>query len=380
MSESANSTTGVLVLAVLFVFLVPVIAVCGLVAAVGGGLGRQECSGAAGPGGGGQQVNGQAFTAEQMTNARTITAVVQQRRLPQRAAIIAVSTALVESDLENKAYGDRDSLGLFQQRPSMGWGNVEQITNPVYATGVFLDHLVALDGWYTMPPGAAQQAVQSSAFPHRYAPQEDPAAALVQRFWTGPDNPPPTAPAPGGAEPGAEAVQARTVCPDQSGPSEPGQPQPLPPGFQLPHDPRQRAAVEFALAQRGKPYVYGAKGPDAFDCSGLMQAAWAHAGVPISAGTVSQVHDGRAVAELSQLQPGDLLFIPGAEGSPSTPRHVGMYLGHGMLLSAFDEKTGIVVERLDEWGGQIVAIRRVAEPTQPTGPAVNALAQGVAHG
>lgn len=344
------------VLVVLPLLLVGV-AVMAVATATGAAL---NCGAGSGPGGGGQQVGDRQWNGEQMTNAQTVTAITQQRRLPQRAAVIAISTAIVESDLTNVSHGDRDSLGLFQQRPSMGWGSPEQVTNPAYATGTFLDHLTALDGWWDMPPGVAQQTVQASAYPDRYAPQEAAASALMSKFWTGPDNPLP----PGGGSQADLAQQATVGCPDQGqgGPNTPLDPQTLPPGFQLPADPAQRAAVEYALAQRGKPYVYGAKGPDAFDCSGLMQAAWAHAGVPVSAGTVSQVHDGRAVSSLDQIQPGDLVFIPGSLGSPSNPRHVGMYVGYGHIVNAYDEKTGVVGAKLDDWAGQVVAIRRVAEP------------------
>ncbi|MCI2421086.1 C40 family peptidase [Saccharopolyspora sp. K220] len=313
--------------------------------------------------GGQQDIEGRSWDAEQLTNARIITEVVLQRRLPHRAAVLAVSTAIVESRLINVHYGDRDSLGLFQQRPSQGWGSAEQVTNPVYATGTFLDHLMALPGWSTMDPGGAQQRVQRSAFPERYAPQEPAAAALVDQFWTGPRNPP--LPADG---PPAQQVSA-TGCPDLGGGGVIAAAQPgLPPGFTLPADPRQRASVEFAVAQLGKPYVYGAKGPNEFDCSGLVQAAWAHAGVPISTGTRTQRHDGSAVPGPGQLQPGDLVFIPGSLGSPSDPRHVGLYAGHGLIINAYDDTTGVVAHTVADWSPHIVAIRRVAPPAVPAPP------------
>ncbi|WP_243795041.1 C40 family peptidase [Saccharopolyspora gloriosae] len=317
------------------------------------GAATAGCGTGGDPAGGGQ-VGDRQWTGEQLTHAQTITGIVEQRRLPQRAAVLALSTAIVESNLINVPYGDRDSLGLFQQRPSQGWGSAEQVSDPAYATNAFLDHLIALEGWWRLPPGVAQQTVQASAYPERYAPQEASAGELMNRFWRGPDNPPPA----NGAAPAAQAA----VCGDPGGASTPLDPQQLPPGYRLPAEPNQRAAVQYALAQLGKPYVFGAKGPDAFDCSGLMQAAWAHAGVPISAGTTSQIHDGRAVAALGQLAPGDLVFIPGSLGSPSNPRHVGMYAGYGLIVNAYDEGTGVVLEQLDAWEPQVVAIRRVSEP------------------
>ncbi|WP_017975786.1 C40 family peptidase [Actinopolyspora halophila] len=318
------------------------------------------CTATGGPGGPAQQVGDRHWTSEQLTNARTITTVVLRRALPQRAAVLALSTAIVESRLRNLPYGDRDSLGLFQQRPSQGWGTRERILNPVYATNTFLDHLVALDGWYSMPPGRAQQAVQRSAYPDRYAPQEPAASALTHEFWRGPNNPPPES----GTNTGGPTQQAALGCSDQGGSTTPLDPQQIPDDFELPADPRRRAAVKYALSKLGAPYVWGAKGPDAFDCSGLTQAAWAHAGVAVSAGTTNQVHDGRAVSSVAQLTPGDLVFIPGSLGSPSNPRHVGIYAGHGLIVNAYDADTGVILEKLSAWRGEIVAIRRVAEPEQ----------------
>jgi cell wall-associated NlpC family hydrolase len=298
-------------------------------AAAGGG-----CGGDGGTGGGSAQLGHVEFTAEQTDNAQTITSVVRSQHLPQRAAVIAVAAALVESGLRDTTSGDQDSLGLFQERPSQGWGTPENILNPAYATRAFLDHLRAVPGWATLPPGVAEQDVERSAFPDRYAPREPAATALVDRFWTGT----------GCADQGAAGGQASAVG--------------LPPEFTLPADPRAATAVSFAIAQLGKPYVWGAKGPNAFDCSGLVQAAWAAAGVALDAGTTSQVHDGTAITSLALAQPGDLLFIPGSLGSPSNPRHVGLYAGHGLVINAYDSATGVIVQPLSSWARQIVAIRR----------------------
>jgi hypothetical protein len=101
----------------------------------------------------------------------------------------------------------------------------------------------------------------------------------------------------------------------------------VPAGYALPSNAQQAAAVSFALAQLGKPYVFGAEGPNAYDCSGLLMAAWAHANVHIPRVTADQVHTGVAVDGVAAMQPGDLIFIPGAEGTMANPRHVGMYIG-----------------------------------------------------
>lgn len=108
----------------------------------------------------------------QAENAALIAGVTVRRGLPARAATIGIATALQESKLVNVDYGDRDSLGLFQQRPSQGWGTAEQVQDPVYATGKFLDVLVQVDGYEDLPITEAAQAVQRSGFPEAYAAHE----------------------------------------------------------------------------------------------------------------------------------------------------------------------------------------------------------------
>jgi hypothetical protein len=117
------------------------------------------------------------LTAEQTENAAIIVAIGQSRGLPPRATVIALATSLQESDLRNLAFGDRDSIGLFQQRPSQGWGTPEEIADRHYAAGAFYDALLAVDGWETLPLTEAAQAVQRSAFPEAYAQHEDEAIA-----------------------------------------------------------------------------------------------------------------------------------------------------------------------------------------------------------
>ena len=112
------------------------------------------------------------FSPEQTANAATITAIALKRGLPARAATIANATAIQESKLRNIRFGDRDSLGLFQQRPSQGWGTVEQILDPVYATNTFYDALVKIDGYQSMEITKVAQAVQRSGFPEAYADHE----------------------------------------------------------------------------------------------------------------------------------------------------------------------------------------------------------------
>ncbi|OON29343.1 hypothetical protein BSA16_21935 [Micromonospora sp. Rc5] len=125
--------------------------------------------------------------AEQTANAKAIIAATKKTGLDERAAVISIGTALQESKLQNLGHlGDRndhDSLGLFQQRPSSGWGSPEQITDPQYATTAFLKGLRQVDGWQDMPLTDAAQTVQVSAYPDAYAQWEQQAADLVAQHW-----------------------------------------------------------------------------------------------------------------------------------------------------------------------------------------------------
>ncbi|NEB05656.1 heavy metal transporter [Streptomyces sp. SID13726] len=119
------------------------------------------------------------FTPEQAVNAATITAVGTGRGLPERAVTIALATALQESGLRNISHGDRDSLGLFQQRPSQGWGTPKEILDPAYAAGEFYKHLVKVDDYQELPLTVAAQRVQRSGYPEAYAKHEPDATVLA---------------------------------------------------------------------------------------------------------------------------------------------------------------------------------------------------------
>ncbi|MFP8940460.1 heavy metal transporter [Streptomyces fenghuangensis] len=121
---------------------------------------------------------------QQAANASTIQAVASARGLPERAVTIALATAMQESALRNIDYGDRDSVGLFQQRPSQGWGTAEQIMDPVYSAGKFYEHLAEIPGYSRLPLTVAAQRVQRSGFPDAYAKHE-PKAALLAAALTG---------------------------------------------------------------------------------------------------------------------------------------------------------------------------------------------------
>ncbi|WP_183061566.1 hypothetical protein [Motilibacter peucedani] len=146
-----------------------------------------------------------ALTPAQAANATTIVSAVVDRRMPSRAAVIAVATAMQESRLLNLASeavpesltyphddvapGDHDSVGLFQQRPSQGWGAVQQLMTPSFAAGAFLDALEQVQGWEAMPLTQAAQAVQRSGAPDAYAQWEQQAQSIVNGLLGRPDDP-----------------------------------------------------------------------------------------------------------------------------------------------------------------------------------------------
>jgi hypothetical protein len=121
-----------------------------------------------------------ALDLEQAANATTIAAVGKRLGLPDHAVTVALAAALQESKLYNLSYGDRDSVGLFQQRPSQGWGTHDQILSPRYAATAFFTHLTKIANWENLPVTDAAQAVQISAGPDAYARWEAEARVLAQ--------------------------------------------------------------------------------------------------------------------------------------------------------------------------------------------------------
>lgn len=133
------------------------------------------------------------LTVEQTRNAATIIQTGKQLGVPARGLVVALATALQESGLRNLDYGDRDSLGLFQQRPSTGWGTPAEIRDPVKATQGFFGRaahtnntgLLDIAGWEAMPITVAAQSTQRSAFPSAYADDEDLASKILAQLDSG---------------------------------------------------------------------------------------------------------------------------------------------------------------------------------------------------
>ncbi|MDP9825494.1 hypothetical protein [Kineosporia succinea] len=134
---------------------------------------RQICTG--------EFSNGDRTTLEldQANNAAIITGIAEKREFPVRAATIGVATAIQESKLRNITYGDRDSVGLFQQRPSQGWGTREEILDPIYSANAFYDALAKIDSLDDITITEAAQKVQRSAYPEAYADHEPEARMIV---------------------------------------------------------------------------------------------------------------------------------------------------------------------------------------------------------
>ena len=116
---------------------------------------------------------------DQAANAVTIAAVGKRLGMPNHAVTVALATALQESGLRNLSYGDRDSLGLFQQRPSQGWGSPRTVKTPRLAAASFYRHLATIPRWQALPVTVAAQRVQHSAAPEAYAQWETPARQLA---------------------------------------------------------------------------------------------------------------------------------------------------------------------------------------------------------
>jgi hypothetical protein len=237
------------------------------------------------------------LSEEQRRNAALIIGVGKGMGLPPRAWLVALATAMQESGLRNLPYGDRDSLGLFQQRPSQGWGTPAEVTDPVYATTTFLNRLVEVPGWDQLPVTVAAQIVQRSAFPEAYAHWEGLAAQLLAALTGVVD--------PVGCGSGSAYLPDGVV----------------------------RAVISFAQAAVGKPYVWGATGPNAYDCSGLVLRAFQAAGIYLPRVAREQYKAGGHLP-LAQVRPGDLLFLATDPHDPATIHHVMLYLGDGMITEA----------------------------------------------
>lgn len=126
--------------------------------------------------------NAIALDFEQAANAATVAGVAVHQQLPSRALTVAYATAFQESKLENLSYGDRDSVGIFQQRPSQGWGTAAQLQDPAFAARAFFRVLVQVPKYEKIPVYEAAQAVQKSAYGYAYQQYAQTGAQLAAYY------------------------------------------------------------------------------------------------------------------------------------------------------------------------------------------------------
>lgn len=301
-------------------------------------------------------------TAQLLNASDIISAAGTVPRAGVRGEIVGVAVGLDESDLTDLANpavpaslalphegvgSDHDSVGVFQQRPSQGWGSVAQIMDVTLSAETFFHRLAALPSWGPLPAGLSQEEVDAL---------DGEAAQKVQRSGV----------ADGSNYAKFVALATQIVTSAIVGAGGPAvcatSGVPLPPGAHLPagvvaliHTAPavDQQAIAFALAQLGTLYLWGGTGPR-FDCSGLVMEAYASAGVVIPRTTYQQVGAGTPVAQAA-LEPGDLVF-PDAG-------HVQIYLGGGLIVEA--PETGQRVHVTAIWG--FVTARRVV-PWVPQTP------------
>ena len=308
--------------------------------------------------------NGETVTLNQtqLQRSATIVAVGNDANIPTRGQLIALIAALTESslrvlsnvsahpesaDIANDGDGgDHDSLGLFQMRPSTGWGTVRHLMDPVWSTRAFYGGptgpnrgsprgLLDIPDWETLEPGEAAQAVEVSAYPDRYAANQPIAEAILAAL-------------------AGISLDAGLTCADDGDGEVPID---LPEGF-------PGAFIAAAASQLGLPYIWGGgnfEGPTGggFDCSGLVLYAAYHASggrirLPHYSG--DQIRAGRGIA-WADKQPGDLIFFsyPGA----GRPHHVAIYVDGHQILHA--PRTGDVVRygTIGEFTGEVMTVRRL---------------------
>jgi cell wall-associated NlpC family hydrolase len=305
------------------------------------------------------------------TNAR-IVAAAAERKAGAAGAVIAVMVGYTESGLRilgnptvytgslpTQGLGSNsDSLGIFQQRAS--WGTVAQRLDPAISAGLFIDRLTHVPNWVALAPWVAAQDVQVSAYDGRpraangfssvYGGNYQANYALAREVVAQIDD-----------------SRGRQSCGALSGgllasqaPGSHG----LPATYRIPISakPAEARVVAFAIAQLDKPYVFGAAGPSAYDCSGLTMAAWAKVGVHLPHSSQEQAVVGTPTTA-NALVPGDLILVPGDDGTLAAPGHVGLYIGDGLVLNAADQQDGIRVQTYPNFidvGHGLSALRHIA--------------------
>lgn len=297
--------------------------------------------------------------------ARQIIDVGHKRLMPPKVIASALSVGLVESNLRNLASeavpesknypndgvapGDYDSVGVFQQRRSTQSAGVDIKTamDPVWQANTYYDYVQKQPGWRDAEPGELAADVQRPREDLRgkYAARMSEAQTLLSTYGSSAD--------------GAAGIGGSCGTPGTGD---------LPAG---PAGNLAKKAVAAAMSQRGKPYVWGAEGPNSYDCSGLIRWAYLQAsggkiGLPHytgDSGNPGQLAVGVEVPDEKSLQPGDLILY---NGSRTQASHVAMYIGNGQVVHAQQEGTPVLVTPISG-GGQVVMMRRIPDNAGPDG-------------
>lgn len=268
------------------------------------------------------------WSMEQATDAKAIWTVAHSMNMGDRGAVVGITTSLQESGLRNLTYGDRDSVGLFQQRAS--WGTVDVRTNPEASSRLFFAALAKVPGWQQLPAGVAAQRVQISAYPDAYAKWETDAAQLVAKMS-------------GTAQPAA--------CTDQQGSAGGGA---VPATFNSQGNPR---TVEQAIAYLTSDRPRGIPGYSVLGhCEGYMTRGYGNPGGYPTA--ISHWNaPGPRTAGMSVPPRGAIVFW-----RTSNPAgHVALSLGNGIIMSTDFNGTryqpGMLsvgpISAIDAWGPRL---------------------------
>lgn len=280
---------------------------------------------------------------EQVKNAQTIIGIGLARKLSLRDIKIALMVAMQESQLRNVAYGDRDSLGLFQQRPSQGWGTAEQIMNPVYSSNKFyeaLEKIKSRDSKSLFEVAIAVQRPNRAAYAKTFGQWDAPATAFLK-----------------GVSTGSVTLPIDVVSPNQGCTSLLGD---------------VEVAVQAALSQNGKPYRWVVPPTKTFDSAELMQWAYAQAGVTLPVTAAAQLKAGPPVSKPGSglakewkavLQRGDLLYWADLSGKVT---HVSMYLGNDEMIDARNVGADVAVSKI-QWTNLLVTLAGASRPIDNNG-------------
>jgi cell wall-associated NlpC family hydrolase len=256
------------------------------------------------------------YSATQLANAQTIVNIGTGLNVPPYGLLVGIATAIGESTLLDAPGGDRDSLGLFQQRPSQGWGTPAQIMDTSYASAKFFTALLGVRDWQSMSVTEAAHSTQGNAVADYYTQFVNDAKAILAKIQ--PNTRPASAP--------------RTTCTPAFNTM------PVSAGRGGTHSARGDTVIAAAESLLGTPYVWGGSTEaSGLDCSGMTRLAYSMVGIALPHNAAMQ-SGMMPHYPLSAAQPGDLLFF----GSPI--HHVGMYLGPTQMIDAPHAGTAVRVE------------------------------------